>query len=141
MDSILHFAICLMTQDFGLMRLWKLEFLLRFLAFFHFLYFFIRARKRHLKNNIFYTLSPGLPYRKKLCLLSESPHLAESIILGACIPCTRIQLPLVLCAWNLPLVPHGIFGRIIPELGSDLVTTMVTLGKYLCGGLWKFYSW
>ena len=91
MDSILHFAICLMTQDFGLMRLWKLEFLLRFLAFFNFLYFFIRARKRHLKNNIFYTLSPGLPYRKKLCLLSESPHLAESIILGACIPCTRIQ--------------------------------------------------
>lgn len=46
MDSILHFAICLMTQDFGLMRLWKLEFLLRFLAFFHFLYFFYPSKKK-----------------------------------------------------------------------------------------------
>ena len=124
------------------LSLWKPDFLLLLLAFSIFSIFHLSKKKDILKNNIFYVLSPGLPDRKKLCLLSEHARLEKSIILGACIPCTRIQLPLVLCTRNLPLAPPGIFGRTIPDLlGFDLMTTMVTLGIFLRGGLWKCYSW
>ena len=53
------------------------------------------------------------------------------------------------CLWlHVPGICHRFhlvfffFDRTIPDLlGSDLMTTMVTLGIFLRGGLWKCYSW
>lgn len=148
MDFILHFAFCLMTQDFasdGLNETLETWIPSSFPCFSQFSQFsHLSKKKRHLKKTTYSIPSvQDCQTGRKYAYFRNTHTWGCPLSREPCIPCTRIQLPLVLCAWNLPLVSPGIFfGRTIPDLlGSDLMTTMVTLGIYLCGGLWKCYSW
>ena len=127
------------------LRLWKPDFLLRFLAFFNFLYFSSEQEKRHLKKQhilcpqsriarpeetmpTFGTRTPGeVHYLGGL----HSLHTDTTAFGYMCLEFATGS------TWYF-----FFFDRTIPDLlGSDLMTTMVTLGIFLRGGLWKCYSW
>lgn len=72
----------------------------------------------------------------------DVPYLGNPSFLAHGYNCLWFYVP-GMCHWfHLVFFFFFFFGRTIPDLlGSDLMTTMVTLGVYLRGGLWKCHSW